>query len=267
MSALPKFEVPPVMETVLSIQFAPLSNFTGALAGWFWKSYLDGKMWTHAVDAVPVPDAFEQFGPDTGWVSGMTLQSTNATRTQIISADDERMIQIQGSRFILNWKKVKGDYPSYDKLYPEFVALFGRFKEFAKDAGCEAIQPNQWEITYVNHFDIGDLWGELSDYRNIFRNDIIPLGVAPVGHPDTINASWRYVIEKNEGRLHVQLNHARLPPENKEILRLQLAARGPTKSGDDADIKRCFDLGHESIVRTFSDITSERAHQRWRRMQ
>ena len=37
---LPKFDSPPVIETVLGVQFTPLANFTGALAGSFWKSRL-----------------------------------------------------------------------------------------------------------------------------------------------------------------------------------------------------------------------------------
>src|SRR5579872_6141104 len=67
---LPKFDAPPVVETLISVQFNPLPNFTAAMTGWFWKSYLDdaglGK-WTKTQEAPPLQDQFEQFGPDGGW--------------------------------------------------------------------------------------------------------------------------------------------------------------------------------------------------------
>ncbi|OLB29539.1 MAG: hypothetical protein DMG41_37135 [Acidobacteria bacterium] len=37
----PKFDAPPVVETVLSVQFSSLPGFATAHAGWFWKEYLE----------------------------------------------------------------------------------------------------------------------------------------------------------------------------------------------------------------------------------
>ena len=52
--ALPKFEAPPVVETLLAVQFAPLPEFTGAMSGWFWKSYL-GSDWTKILATIRFP--------------------------------------------------------------------------------------------------------------------------------------------------------------------------------------------------------------------
>ena len=63
---LPKFDAPPVVETALSIQFSRLPEFTTAMAGWFWKSYLtklaDGAKWNKVVEVPRLEDEFEKFG-------------------------------------------------------------------------------------------------------------------------------------------------------------------------------------------------------------
>jgi uncharacterized protein (TIGR04255 family) len=263
---LPKFESPPVVETVLGVQFAPLPEFTGAMSGWFWKSYL-GSDWTKTHDSMPLQDQFERFGNDAGWVSpGIQLVGTEATRTQLIRTDEERMIQIQFSRFILNWKRGAGRYPSYDVLLPEFEALLGQFRQFTNEAGCGDLALNQWEVTYVNHIMRGEMWSSLEEVGKIFKSFGVPAAAQPVREADSLNVAWRYIIGENSGRLHVVLNHVRTA-DNKEALRLQLVARGPLSSGSPDELRNCLNKGHESIVRTFAAITSSDAHKHWKRTQ
>jgi hypothetical protein len=54
------------LESGLSIQFEQLPNFTSALAGWFWKSYLIDilGLWLKTADAPHIADQFERFGQD-----------------------------------------------------------------------------------------------------------------------------------------------------------------------------------------------------------
>src|SRR2546422_1208062 len=140
----PKFDRPPVVETALSVQFAPLAQYTGAHAGWFWKEYLDklgepSKEWSQVVEAPKLPDQFERFGAEDVWVppSVKLFPGMQSPRTLIIRSDGERMIQIQDSRFILNWKKQSDDYPSYDALVPEFRTLLHTFESFAAEGRSE----------------------------------------------------------------------------------------------------------------------------------
>src|SRR3989304_8583091 len=154
---LPKFDAPPVIETVLGVQFSRLPGFSTAHAGWFWKSYLKGpERWPKVVDAARLEDQTERFGEEV-WVRPVVRLTASgaAQRTQIIRADDERMIQIQDSRFILNWRKQSHDYPSYDVLVPEFRESFASFSRFVQDAGFGSLDLNQWEVTYLNHVPKG----------------------------------------------------------------------------------------------------------------
>src|SRR4051812_21650197 len=99
---LPKFDKPPVIETVLSAQFARLPTFSTAHAGCFWKLHLDNN-WVTPVDAIRIDDQFERFGDERIWAPASALRFASAPesqRTQITRADNARIVQLQDSRFI-----------------------------------------------------------------------------------------------------------------------------------------------------------------------
>ena len=266
---LPKFDSPPVIETALSVQFARLSSFATATAGWFWKSYLaklGGALdWSKASDAPRLEDRFERFGENEGWgTPGFRMGTVESHRTQIIRADEERMIQVQDSRFVLNWRKGKGIYPSYTTLLEEFWTPYHAFEQFAKDAGLGAVEPNQWEITYVNHILQGDMWDSPRDWAKIFPSVSFPKSTSGVSG-ETLNADWRYALSAERGRLYASLRHIKIAPSNAKALQLQLTARGPVDLEKGWSIVEGFELGHGSIVTTFAAMTSEEAHKRWQR--
>jgi hypothetical protein len=64
--SLPKYSKPPVIETVLGVQFEPLAKFRTAHAGCFWKSYLDND-WTKIEQVPRLDDHFERFGDERKW--------------------------------------------------------------------------------------------------------------------------------------------------------------------------------------------------------
>ena len=267
---LPKFDAPPVVETVLSIQFEPLPRFTGAMAGRFWQSHLMGgdNDWPASAEVPALPDVRERFGDDVQWKPlGVQIGSYEgrSQRTQIMRADDQRMVQIQDSRLILNWKKGQADYPSYEVLYPEFLSLFEGFKAFSSDSGFDDLSLNQWEVTYVNHILKGDLWNSPYDWGGIAANLAIPKVDRSIARSESGTLQWKFIIGENLGRLHVSSRHVKVAPGDEEAIRLELTARGSINDAEDRDIKGCFDLGHETIVRFFTAITSDTAHKVWKR--
>ena len=271
---LPEFESPPVVETALSVQFARLPGFTTAHSGWYWQSYLSkmsnvrGK-WSEAkiVEAPRLEDVFERFGANDSWGRmGFSLgPGGESQRIQIIAPDDERMVQVQDSRFVLNWRKRTGEYPRFSTLTPEFWAAFNTFSDFATVAKIGAIEANQWEMTYVNHIPKGDMWESPADWSKILPGVAFPAtaGEHPIG--ETLSADWRFSISKQSGRLYVGLRHARIAPNNDEILMVTLTARGPIDDASGVTAKHGFDLGHDIIVRSFTAMTSPEAHKRWKR--
>jgi uncharacterized protein (TIGR04255 family) len=266
---LPKFKLPPVTETALSVQFTPVHGYTAAHGGWFWKDAL-GHDWTTAVEAPRLPEIYARFGDDSAKGSAL-IGAINVSvvptspRLQFRDATAEHMIQIQDTRFAYNWSRSGSQYPSFDGLLPEFKKYFEKFTGFCRNIQNAELQLNQWEITYVNNFLKGDMWHELGDWSELIPQFFIPGAEIKGQAPNTARAEWQLVLGENRGRLHVSMLHARLgSPDGPEGLILQLMAHGPL--GPEADLYDGFMCGHEAIVRTFTAMTSKAAHAKWQRI-
>src|SRR5579863_9990519 len=111
----PKFGKPPVVETVLSVQFDRLSGFRVAHFGLLWEAFR--KQFPVVEEQPPLPPFAEVFGGQP------RLPLENVTRWKFAAAaevprvlfkknDDESlsargsaMIQVQADRFIHNWAR------------------------------------------------------------------------------------------------------------------------------------------------------------------
>lgn len=267
--SLPKFDNPPVVETVMGVQFAPLANLSNAHIGWYWKECLRTR-WTKVEQTTPLADQFETFGEERSWVRpgiriGIRPQS-EPDRLQIIQDDDERMVQVQRTRFICNWRKRGSTYPSYEALRKEFDERFDRFVSFAKSAGLGEPEPNQWEMTYVNHIEKDGLWSGPEDWAKVLPGFYAPLVGVPDQRFESFAGEWHLVIEPNRGRLHVAASHGRVDqPEGREVLVLQLTARGPIDKERGLILDAGLNLAHQIIVESFTAMTSKAAHEVWLR--
>lgn len=276
-SDLPSFERPPVVETVLGVQFDPLPDFANAHLGSFWKFMQDPGQgstglldWPNVSDAPPLAPAHERFGEGETWRHlGAQLKLTQdvSARIQFRNTDGNRMIQLQNGRLHYNWVGHTGNpYPRYRVVRPEFDEVFGRFQKFLVAERLGECRPNQWEITYVNHLPKGSVWNEPSDWRNVFVSLPGPWSGPSAVRLESAGGEWHFEIVPQRGRLHIQLAHLRTgPSEPGETLRLMLTARGPVAedTGEGLSLEEGLSLGREAIVRTFKDITSESAHEYW----
>jgi len=273
-SSRPKFEIPPVVETVLGVQFANLTGYTTAHAGWFWKEYLDklnepNLKWSMAQDAPRLEDQFERFGSEDTWAPMLSLKalpSSQSHRTQIFRSDGERLIQVQDSRFILNWKKQSGAYPSFGPLLEEFRTLLHAFQIFANEGGFGALAFNQWEVVYVDQLKKGELWESARDWSRIFPGLSMPQlkdTSLLVSGDEAVSADWRFSISERRGRMYITLRQAKVLPSNEEVLNITFLARGPVTATETWE--RGLELGHEVLNETFLSITSLEAQTRWRK--
>lgn len=270
-----KFEAPPVVETTLSVQFSNLPGFTAAHVGWFWKEYVeklgDGPPheWKQAVEAVRLPEVFEKFGVDDVWLppSLKVTQGVLSPRIQIIRSDSERMIQVQDTRFILNWRKQgSSPYPSYETLLPEFRNMLNAFESFCGEAGWGVPAYNQWEVLYIDQVKRGTMWDSARNLNRIFPALVVPpvsVRHAPASDDETMSADWRFSLADRRGRLYVQLRQARLQATNEELVQLQTIARGPVNGTQSWE--QGMNFGHEALRETFLAITSPEAQEAWKR--
>lgn len=275
--ALPEFERPPVVETVLGLQFEPLPEFRNAHLGLFW-SFLNsegvhrtlGRGWPHSIDAPKLEPQNERFGGEKPWRRlGFELKVSQdpSVRIQIQDDDRDRMIQLQNGRLHYNWLGLGGEkYPRYDEIRPEFDEVLKQFEHFLTDHKLGELQPNQWEVTYVNHIPKGTVWKEPNDWQDVFRQLPSVIDCPESVELESCAGEWHFEIKPQVGRLHIQLGHGRSSVENSEdLLRLRLTARGPIggTEGNGLDLGQGLDLGREIIVTTFKAITSESAHEYW----
>jgi uncharacterized protein (TIGR04255 family) len=262
---LPSYISPPVIETVLGVQFEPLENFTNAHLGAFW-SFLDRSEWTDTSNAPALQSQFERF-EETAWArlgAQFTLSQDVSSRLRIKNADHNRMIQVQNGRLHFNWLgKDGGTYPRYETLKEGFDWAYTAFTEFAKQEGLGEIQPNQWEITYVNHILKGTVWDTPDDWSRFF----LLLGeVSREGdlEHEGFTGQWRFVIPEKKGRLHVEWQQGAKEDAKQEMVRLTFTARGSV-GNDEAEltVSSGLDLGHQTIVRSFQTFMSDEANKAW----
>jgi uncharacterized protein (TIGR04255 family) len=264
---LPKFDDPPVVETVVGVQFEPLPGYTTAHAGRFWMEYLN-EGWPNTIEANRILEQFEHFGKDVWWEPKQIRlsQEQPSPRIQFVSQNEERMIQIQNTRFHYNWRKRERLYPRYDDSIRSFEETWANFQEYCVNSGIHNPKLNQWEITYINHIPNGELWSCVSDWNNVFPDLWIPAVRIEELSPEGIDSNWRLNIGHRQGRLHISLEHIKIGgAKGPEAIRLVLTARGPIGNESETNLRLGLDLGHSTIVRAFTDMTSDTAHKSWKR--
>jgi uncharacterized protein (TIGR04255 family) len=267
---LPSFRKPPVVETVLGVQFDRLSGLTNAHLGGFWKHLRatdseDGR-WDEVNDAPPIELTVERFEDGQSWArDAMTFRVSQdpSCRIQIRNARHNAMVQLQNGRLHYNWIGRGGqDYSRYCVVRPAFDRVYRLFQGFLQDEKLGAVSPNQWEVTYVNHLPKGSVWHVPADWAKVFVGLPGAWAASSEVQLESLAASWHFEIPPRRGRLHVELKHAKLiENEGREILQLTLTARGPVN--DETTLVDGLDLGRRAVVLGFRDITSPEAHRHW----
>ena len=263
--ALPDYENPPVVETVLGVQFDRLPGFRNAHLGAFWKT-LDASEWPIVQDVPPLPPQFERFEEAARWAKGVRLQLTQdpTCRLQIKNKDGDRMIQVQNGRLHFNWLgKAGGDYPRHERVRNGFDAALQRFVEFVGQENVGEFRPNQWEVTYVNHIVKGTVWNTPDDWTFFQLAGRLPT-IENLVQGDNFTGEWHFQIPNKRGRLHINWQLARKADAeevDEEFVRLSLTARGGAE--DSQGIDNGLELGRASIVRSFQHFMSDEANEYW----
>jgi uncharacterized protein (TIGR04255 family) len=155
-------------------------------------------------------------------------------------------------------------YPSYDALRPRFVRDWTRLLDFLEREKLGAPQVNQCEVTYINHLAV-DVEQMGSAHR--FARGMSPLSGEFLPEPETTQLQARYLMGDKKGRLHVTVQPAIRLDDRRPVLQLGLTARGSPASSRLEDILAWFDVGHEWVVRGFTDFTRSEMHATWERTQ
>jgi len=262
----PEYDEPPVTEVVIGVQFNALAAFTAVHPGLYWQRVRD--KYPKCSVQPPLGPTLEFFGGEKPpMIKPQLSQIPPVPRCWFLDDSENRLVQIQPERFLHNWKKVTGeeDYPRYKNISEDFERLWRDFLDFVKAEGLGQLEPNQWEVTYVNHIFENSGWISMNDLSNLFPSwsGKSSEGYLPI--PENIVFKVTYAFPEKFGRLHISLEPVYKMPDSTKLLRLNLTARGRLESSDIETLLASLNQGHEWIVRGFTDFTSSEAHKMWKR--
>lgn len=251
---LPEYDNPPVIEVIFGVQYKDLKEFQSPHIGIFWEKFGRSK-YPVCKEMPPLGRIEENYGPPSSHqtIKIESMELPPLPRVFFISEEENHLIQLQRDRFVQNWRKLREDveYPRYRQLLPQFLESWEALKNIVEELGIGQLEPDQYELTYVNHIPKGNGWETLSDIGKIFPEFQCPVGNRFLPEPEGV--LWRriYRFPEQKGRLHVSMRQAISSDAKTPLLVLNLTARGFAEG----ELKSWFDMAREWIVKGFADLT------------
>ncbi len=262
-SANPKYESPPVVETVLGVQFSELPGFRAAHFGLYWEMIRD-RFPKVPEDHQRLRQVSERFPV----VSG--LQETQLTfsnvaipnRVWFTAEDKSQIIQVQPNWFLYNWRG--GQYPSYRENNHTFLEELEKFRQFCHSEDLGELQPNLCEVTYVNRIAPNETESAITLFGNMFTGLKWKSSTGFLGEPEQTAFNRVWTIGENAGRLYAEASLALNSESKRDEVHLRMTGRVNHISGEMTTIADSIQLAHDWVVQGFASITeSEIQKDRW----
>lgn len=254
------FQKPPVVEVVCGVTYRLPRRINPALVGVFWQ-----RLRSHFPvldEAPPLPSVVMRESLEFE-ISDLPPLS----RIWMLSSDARQLIQLQGDRFIYNWKRAedKDEYPSYVAVIRAFERYYSLYAKFLDSIDLRGFEVTGLELTYVNH--IGHENGlDMVAPAEVLRDHHFERSESRYLEPPT-EFHWRsqYPMPNDFGALVVLANTATRRNSGDRLVRVDLTAKGLPQPFSDATRRDWFDTAHERIVRGFCDLTNPLLHDVWGR--
>ncbi len=268
-SAEVHFEDPPLNEVVFSVQFdADVIDEVDALSKFRPEIR---ERFPHLEKQPPFPPAKEEFdvpspqvGPHFEFLSG-----PSSHRYWFVSEDGTKLVQVQGDRFLFNWRQVTGEeiYPRFHVLCPEFVELFEIFLSVLATPPVVA-----WcELSYINPIPVEageeNTHGELARIINYLVRSPTREALPPV---EDTQIQQRFRILDTDtgepvGRFYVTAMPGFQHTDPRPVYVITLIARGRPVAGHlPQSVVGFLERAHDMIVRAFKEVTTPEMHKQWR---
>lgn len=277
---LPDFRKPPLIEVVLGVQFAELGGYRTVHAGLLWEAGFRSKFPKFSERPI-LGSVFETFGAPEPVQTRLQVEPALGPvvpRIWFVNEDETELIQFQANRFLHNWTRNQGEneYPRYEPIRLKFFEEVAVLDQFFEKEEIGVIEPNQCEVSYINHIQLEDGSDPRSQFDRIFahwstfREQDKSGGALPKIEGADFNA--RFVIsdpksEEPRGRLYVKTELALSRTDDpKPVIRLNLTARGAPTSPTLQGVADFLDMGREAIVRGFAALTTPEMHKIWERI-
>ncbi len=262
----PKFSSPPVIETVMGVEFVPIEGWSIPHFGLFWERLRSRlpRVEVHPPIASLV-ETVGQLAPQPG--TRIEFAQPGEVRCWFLNADGSHLVQIQNDRLIFNWRKRGNEaYPGFEEVVrPSFVDYWSSFIDFVSSERLPEPKVIQCELSYVNHIHKGEGWSTICEWRDVFGVIASPDNAVLLHNPESVAFSCAYLLPENRGRLRVEAKHAVRKQDGEETIALSVVSRGRPDSSTLDAILDWFDVGRNWVVQGFADITTEAMHKRWGR--
>jgi uncharacterized protein (TIGR04255 family) len=273
-SSFPEFELPPVVEVAISLQFKPLDLLRTPHLGLLWEGFRR-EGYSRIEDHGELEPTYEEFGTKPAPRVGVRIQTFDDApplpRVWFLNEAQNELIQVQRDRLIVNWRQgaQATKYPRYVNIIKRFRSSLAILTQFAVAEKLGSIAPTQCEVTYVNHMPSGLGWSThaeldqvVTTWGNRYSDDYLDI-------PEDVGFTIRYKMNDQQGnplgRLHVAFQSAYRTTDGLPIFVMNMTARGKPAPADLDGVFRLFDREHEWIVRGFASITTTHMHDLWRR--
>lgn len=264
--ALPEFERPPLDEVLCSLAFRQMPGFTPQKAINFWRLF--SEHYPNFEIMPPVPLEREEFGGPAPRFTLPTLMvpgQASALRFWFLTADDDRVVQIQRDRITHNWRSrpASDGYVRFPNVFSEFKEKVKSFSEFCKSDDMGDLLPLQSEVTYINIIEIGDEGSfDVADWLRGFS-------VARIEQEDGFSFRIARGFRESEagpwtGRMTMSGDRV-ISSGGIHAIRLALMVRNECEGRDIDDALNTMRRARSMIVHAFTDITTPQAHACWGR--
>ena len=263
----PRFEKPPVIETVFSIEFAPLSRWQIPHFGLYWSSLRERYPKLNVQAALPPQrESLDREIADPTSHNMVFELNRPPIRCWFYNEPETQLIQSQNDRFMFNWKRglVDAEYPHYhESIRPIVAREWETFNQFVAVENLGKIDVQQCEISYINHLVVGEGWDNYSQLGEVFPAWGGSTRENYLGVPEDVEIRARYLMPERQGRIYIHAQPAIRRDDSREIIQLTFVARGRPRSSDPTKVLDWFDPAQEFVGRSFLDFTSQKMHTLW----
>lgn len=261
---LPDFEMPPLDEVVLGVQFVPPPRYRQIYAGAVWDLYRSE--FPLVEEQIAIAPAFETFGVTRGPSFNFEVINGPAqNRFWFLAEDGHELIQFQQDRLLHNWRRLDKEasvYPRFETMVTKFERELNQLQTFFEGLGQRALEINQCEVTYINHIAMEGPSGLTPD-------EAIKLINFGGKKAEAFDLRFAERIDSDGGspiaRMHYRASIGQKTNTGEPVCYLELTVRGAPEANDIQSAIEFLEMARRKIVTQFAEVTSERAHEVWRR--
>ncbi len=257
----PEYDRPPVVEVVCGVLFRNLRQVLAPHTGDLWQRFR--AQFPKCIEQPLIAPAVETFDEP----MRATLQLSDLPpipRLWFLTEREDRLVQFQRDRFLFNWKRVDpvDEYPHFREVFASFQQHFGVLAEFLRQSTLGEVEPQQFELTYVNHIDPAVVAGDVDGLGGLFP-DLAWRADQPRFLRPPEDSTWRisFVLPNRAGRLHATVRTLVDAETARPLIRFELTARGIGAEKTVAAMPTWFEMAHGWIVGGFADLTHLRVQQ------